>query len=158
LSNHLERCHVSNTVVHLLDARQAPELKFKFDRILVDAPCSGNFASDRDWFNNRTLKDIERNATLQRDILTKTVDCLSDDGEIVYSTCSLEPEEDELNMDWAVKNLGLQIEETFCHGEKGVTNVFGKQLDPSIKRCRRLWPGETQGFFICKLKKRGVQA
>ena len=158
LSNHLERCHVSNTVVYLQDARQAPELKFKFNRILVDAPCSGNFASDREWFNNRTLKDVERNATLQRDILTKTVDCLSDDGEIVYSTCSLEPEEDELNMDWAVKNLGLQIEETFCHGEKGVTNVFGKQLDPSIKRCRRLWPGETQGFFICKLKKRGVQA
>jgi NOL1/NOP2/sun family putative RNA methylase len=156
LSNHLERCHVSNTVVYLLDARQAPELKFKFDRILVDAPCSGNFASDREWFNNRTLKDIERNANLQREILTKTVDCLIDNGEIVYSTCSLEPEEDELNMDWAVKNLSLQIEETYCHGEKGVTNVFGKQLDPSIKRCRRLWPDETQGFFVCKLKKRSV--
>ena len=157
LSNHLERCHVSNTVVYLLDARQASTLNVKFDRVLVDAPCSGNFAADKDWFKNRTLKDVERNAGLQREILTKAVECLSDDGEIVYSTCSLEPEEDELNMDWAIKNLNLQIEEIYCHGEKGLTNIFGKQLDPSIKHCRRLWPGETQGFFVCKLKKRSPQ-
>ncbi|MCL4429426.1 MAG: RsmB/NOP family class I SAM-dependent RNA methyltransferase [Chloroflexi bacterium] len=154
LGNHLERCHVGNTVVYLLDARQAPKLGVTFDRVLVDAPCSGNFASDRDWFKNRTIKDVERNAALQREILTKAASCLSDDGELVYSTCSLEPEEDELNMDWAIKNLNLQIGQIFCHGEKGLTNIFGKQLDPSIKHCRRLWPGETQGFFVCKLKKR----
>lgn len=158
LSNHLERCHVSNAVVYLLDARQASTLKVKFDRVLVDAPCSGNFAADIDWFKRRTLKDVERNAGLQREILSKAVDCLSDEGEIVYSTCSLEPEEDELNMDWALKNLNLQIEEVYCNGEKALTNIFGKQLDPSIKRCRRLWPSETQGFFVCKLKKRSHQS
>jgi 16S rRNA C967 or C1407 C5-methylase (RsmB/RsmF family) len=49
LANHLERCHVGNTIVYNLDARQAARLKLKFDRILVDAPCSGNFAGDRDW-------------------------------------------------------------------------------------------------------------
>jgi tRNA (cytosine40_48-C5)-methyltransferase len=156
LCNHLERCRVSNSVVYLLDARQVSTLNIKFDRVLVDAPCSGNFAADKDWFKHRTLKDIGRNAGLQREILSGSVDCLSDEGEIVYSTCSLEPEEDELNMDWAVKNLNLQIEEIYCKGEKGLTNVFGKQLDPSIKRCKRLWPGETQGFFVCKLKKRSI--
>ncbi|HLN88620.1 MAG TPA: RsmB/NOP family class I SAM-dependent RNA methyltransferase [Candidatus Binatia bacterium] len=156
LGNHLERCHVGNTVAYLLDARQASVLKVKFDRVLVDAPCSGNFASDRDWFRNRTLKDVERNAGLQREILTKAVECLSDDGELVYSTCSLEPEEDELNIDWAIKNLNLQIEQIYCQGNKGLTNIFGKQLDPSLKYCKRLWPGGTQGFFICKLKKRSL--
>jgi tRNA (cytosine40_48-C5)-methyltransferase len=155
LSNHLERCHISNTVVYLLDARQASKLGVKFDRVLLDVPCSGNFASDRDWFKNRTLKDVERNAALQREILTNAVEYLSDDGEIVYSTCSLEPEEDELNIDWAIENLNLQTEQIYSHGERGLTNVFGKQLDPQIKNCRRLWPGETQGFFACKLKKRG---
>ena len=109
LGNHLERCHVSNTLVYLLDARQASSLNVKFDRVLVDAPCSGNFAADRDWFRNRTLKDIERNAAVQREILTKAVDCLNDWGELVYSTCSLEPEENELNIDWAINHLGLQI-------------------------------------------------
>jgi tRNA (cytosine40_48-C5)-methyltransferase len=153
LSNHLERCHISNTVVYQLDARQATNLKTKFDHILVDAPCSGNFAADRNWFKNRTLKDIERNATVQRQILQAVADCLNPEGEIVYSTCSLEPEEDELNMDWAIKNLNLTIQEIDCKGENGLTNIFGKQLDPSIAKCRRLWPNETQGFFVCKLKR-----
>ena len=153
LSNHLERCHVSNSVVYMLDARQASKLNIKFDRVLLDAPCSGNFAADRDWFRNRTLKDVERNAALQRELLGQAVDCLNDEGEIVYSTCSLEPEEDELNMNWALKNLNVQVEQITCHGEKGLTNIFGEQLDPSIKYCKRLWPGETQGFFVCRLRK-----
>ena len=153
LSNHLERCHVRNSVVYLLDARQVSKLNVKFDKVLVDAPCSGNFASDKGWFKNRTLKDIERNAALQREILKHAVECLSEDGEIVYSTCSLEPEEDELNIDWAIKNLDLQVEQIYSHGERGLLNVFGKQLEPSIKYSRRLWPGDTQGFFVCKLKR-----
>jgi NOL1/NOP2/sun family putative RNA methylase len=154
LSNHMERCHVSNAVVYHLDARQVSRLKLKFDRILVDAPCSGNFAADKDWFKRRTRVDVERNARLQREILAEAAACLSDEGEIVYSTCSLEPEENEVNMDWAIKHLNLQIEEIDCHGQKGLTKVFGSQLDGSVARCRRIWPAETQGFFVCKLKKR----
>ncbi len=153
LSNHLERCHVGNTVVYLLDARVADQLKTKFDRILLDMPCSGNFASDRKWFERRTLQDIERNARVQREILGKAVECLAGVGEIVYSTCSLEPEEDELNMDWAIHELGLEILEINSFGQNGLTNVFGKQLDPSVAKCRRIWPDQTQGFFVCKLKK-----
>lgn len=151
LSNHLERCHVANTVVYLLDARKAPLLKTKFDRILVDAPCSGNYAADEHWFKNRTLRDVKRNASLQREIIAKAVECLADDGELVYSTCSLEPEENELNMDWAIRMFDLEIQPIDCYGSEGLTRVFGKQLDPSIARCRRLWPGETQGFFVAKL-------
>jgi NOL1/NOP2/sun family putative RNA methylase len=154
LANHLERCHVSNTVVCKRDARQASGLRLKFDRILLDVPCSGNFSSDRNWFARRTLKDAERNAGIQKEILAEAARCLKDDGEIVYSTCSLEPEEDELNMDWAAKSLKLQIEEVECHGQEGLTNVFEQELDTSIEHCRRIWPGETQGFFLCKLTKR----
>ena len=157
LANHLERCHVSNTVVYQFDARQASQLNLKFDRVLLDVPCSGNFASDKDWFKHRTLQDVERNAKVQRVILAEAVKCLADDGEIVYSTCSLEPEEDELNMDWSVKNLGLQTQEIACPGENGLTEVFGRKLDPSVAHCKRIWPGETQGFFVCKLKKVGAQ-
>jgi len=153
LSNHLERCHVSNVVVYNLDARQASRLNLKFDRILLDVPCSGNFAADRDWFKRRTIADVKRNAKLQRQILTEAVACLRADGEIVYSTCSLEPEENEVNMDWAIKHLSLQTEEVDRFGQKGLTEVFGKRLDASVERCRRIWPAETQGFFVCKLKR-----
>jgi tRNA (cytosine40_48-C5)-methyltransferase len=155
LANHLERCHVSNTIAYNIDARQASRLGLKFDRILVDAPCSGNFATDEWWFKRRTMNDIKRNAKLQREILTEVVACLSDEGEIVYSTCSLEPEENECNMNWAIKHLSLQIEQVGCYGQNGLTEIFGKHLDISVKRCKRIWPAETQGFFVCKLKKRG---
>jgi NOL1/NOP2/sun family putative RNA methylase len=153
MANHLERCHVSNTIVYNVDARQAGMLNRAFDRILLDVPCSGNFAGDKEWLNKRTMADVERNAKIQRAILAETVKCLSDGGEIVYSTCSLEPEEDELNMDWAVKNLGLQIMKVDCLGDDGLTEVFGRKLDPQVAFCRRIWPDETQGFFVCKLQK-----
>jgi len=154
LTNHLERCRVANTIVYLMDARKATGLNIKFSRILLDVPCSGNFATDKQWFSRRTLEDVERNAQLQREILSETVNIVKDDGEIVYSTCSLEPEEDELNIDWAIKNLHLQTEPIECYGEKGLTNIFGKTLDPSVENCRRIWPSQTQGFFVAKLKKR----
>ncbi len=155
LANHLERCRIGNTIAYCFDARQAERLKLLFDRILLDVPCSGNFAADREWFARRTSRDVERNAAIQREILAEAAACLKEEGEIVYSTCSLEPEEDEMNMDWAVKNLNLEIAEVNCPGEEGLTEVFGRKLDASVKRCRRLWPGETQGFFVCKLRKRG---
>jgi NOL1/NOP2/sun family putative RNA methylase len=156
LANQLERCRVKNTVVYFLDARQVSELKASFDRILLDMPCSGNFAADKNWFKRRTINDVKRNAALQREIMTETVKVLNDNGEIVYSTCSLEPEENELNIDWAVRNLSLQVEEINCHGQEALTNVFGKYLDSSIEKCRRIWPGQTQGFFVCKLKRRNA--
>jgi NOL1/NOP2/sun family putative RNA methylase len=153
LSNQLERCHVRNTIVYHMDARQASKLNVKFDRILLDVPCSGNFAADENWFKQRTIEDVERNAKLQREILAETKKVLNDDGEIVYSTCSLEPEENELNIGWAINSLNLKTKEINCYGEKALTNVFGKKLDSSLENCRRIWPKETQGFFVCKLKK-----
>lgn len=153
LSNHLERCRVKNTIVYMMDARQASSLNMKFDRILLDVPCSGNFAADSLWFNRRNMEDVERNAKLQKEILTEAARILKDGGEIVYSTCSLEPEEGELNIDWAIRNLNLQVETIDCYGHEALTSVFGKQLDRSISKCRRIWPDQTQGFFVSKLKR-----
>jgi len=154
LSNQLERCRVKNTIVYQLDARESSWLNIKFDRILLDIPCSGNYVTDKDWFSRRTLKDVERNAELQRQILGKASKVIKANGEIVYATCSLEPEENELNIDWAIKTLNLEIEKINCHGEKALTNIFGRELESSIENCRRIWPGQTQGFFVCKLKRR----
>jgi 16S rRNA C967 or C1407 C5-methylase (RsmB/RsmF family) len=139
--------------VYNLDARKASRLKIKFDRILLDVPCSGNFATDAEWFERRTIEDVKRTVKLQREILAEAVNVLAEDGEIVYSTCSLEPEEDELNMDWAIKELKLKIEKVNCYGEKSPINIFGKKLDSQIGNCKRIWPGKTQGFFVCKLKR-----
>ena len=134
-----------------MDARRMDKMNMKFDRILLDVPCSGNFVSDVNWFNQRSIDDVKRNAEVQREILTKAVSCLNPDGEIVYSTCSLEPEEDESNIDWAVRNLGVKTAPIDCPGVNGLTEVFGDKLDPTVANSRRIWPYNTQGFFVCKL-------
>lgn len=153
LANHLERCHIKSTAVYQLDARKSSRLNVKFDRILLDVPCSGNFATDPGWFKRRTIKDVERHMRLQREIITEALQTLRDDGEIVYSTCSLEPEENEFNIDWAVKNLNVEVVPVDCFGEKAPTNIFGVELDDSIADCKRIWPGNTQGFFVCKFRR-----
>ena len=153
LTNQLERCNVENTMVYQQDARRASSLGMKFDRILLDVPCSGNYASDSNWFSRRTIHDVERNAQLQRQILSESAKILKADGEIIYSTCSLEPEENELNVDWAMRTLSLRAERVSCHGEKALANVLGRRLDGLVENCRRIWPSQTQGFFVCKLRK-----
>jgi NOL1/NOP2/sun family putative RNA methylase len=153
LTNQLERSRVTNTAVYNMDAREASKLNMKFDCVLLDVPCSGNPITDKDWFNKRTMEDVHRNARRQRQILTEAAKVTKEDGEIVYATCSMEPEENELNIDWALGALSVKVEEISCYGEKGLTDVFGKELDSSIEKCRRIWPDQTQGFFVCKLRK-----
>jgi len=153
LANQLERSRVTNTAVYNMDAKEATKLNMKFDRVLLDVPCSGNYVTDKGWFKKRTIEDVHRNARRQRQILTEAVKVTKDGGEIVYATCSLEPEENELNIDWAIAALNVKVEEINCHGEKALTKVFGKELDSSIEKCRRIWPDQTQGFFVCKLGK-----
>jgi len=153
LANQLERSRVTNTAVYNMDAKEATSLNIKFDRVLLDVPCSGNYVTDKDWFSKRTIEDVHRNARRQRQILTEAAKVTEDGGEIVYATCSLEPEENEMNIDWAIGALNVKVEEIKCHGEKGLTDIFGKELDRSIEKCKRIWPNQTQGFFVCKLKK-----
>ncbi len=157
LANQLERSRVTNTAVYQMDAREASKLNMNFDCVLLDVPCSGNYVTDKSWFSKRTIKDVEKNARRQRQILAEAVRVTKDNGEMVYSTCSLEPEENEVNIDWATSNLDVEVEEIKCFGEKGLTNIFGKELDHSVQKCRRIWPGQTQGFFVCKLRKRACK-
>jgi len=154
LANQLERCRVRNTIVYEMDATRVSELNVKFDRILVDAPCSGNFAADRNWFHRRTIEDVRRNAAVQKEILTECQRVLRADGEMIYSTCSLEPEENELNVDWAINTLDLQTDPIHCYGQRGQTEVLGRKLDASVGNSVRIWPGITQGFFVCKFRRR----
>lgn len=153
LANQLERSRVTNTAVYNMDAKEASKLNISFDCALLDMPCSGNHVTDKEWFNKRSLQDVHRNARRQRQILTAAVNVTKEGGELVYATCSLEPEENEMNIDWAIKNLNVTIQKINCPGDKGLTNVFGTQLDHSIERCRRIWPEQTQGFFVCKLRR-----
>ncbi len=156
LKSSLERLGVNNVALYQMDAIFADQVGIKFDKILLDAPCSGNFASDEHWFEKRDINGVNKSAKTQRQLLKKMCDLLKEKGILVYSTCSLEPEENELNVDWALKNLPLKLEQiSLSIGDKGLTEVFGHKLNNDVEKCRRLWPWKTntQGFFIARFVK-----
>ena len=152
LKNNLERLGVSNCIVYNLDARK---IEGNFDKILVDAPCSGNMLADSEWLDKQTLKNVVQRSELQKEILGNMIRCMNSGGELVYSTCSLEPEEDEMVVDWALKKFDVELMRIDTVGDPGLAEFQGKQFDDSIKYCRRLWPNKTktQGFFVAKFKR-----
>ena len=152
----LERCGVTNTTVFSGDAASAKGLGIPFDKILLDAPCAGNYLTEPGWFEKRTLEGIQRSSAIQKRLIRTTIDALKTGGTLVYSTCSLEPEENELNIDWALKNLPVKAEKVSLPiGDPGLTNIFGQELHPDVALCKRFWPHKTktEGFFIAKLVK-----
>jgi 16S rRNA C967 or C1407 C5-methylase (RsmB/RsmF family) len=123
--------------------------------VLLDAPCSGNYAGDIEWFQNHSLRDIHALANIQRQLLSAGMAVLKKGGTLVYSVCSLEPEECEMIIDWALRELPVQLEPVVTIGEPGLTSAFGQKLSSELSKTRRLWPHKTgtQGFFIAKLRK-----
>ncbi|RMD58004.1 RsmB/NOP family class I SAM-dependent RNA methyltransferase [Candidatus Woesearchaeota archaeon] len=153
----LERMGVKNAVVFRADVSRVRLLNKEFDKVLVDAPCSGNYVLEKGWFEKRRLEGILRNAQIQRKILSSAVSVARQGGVIVYSTCSLEPEENELVIDWAIRNLPVKVVLANVKGASpGVVDVFGARLHSDVSKCARLWPHKTktQGFFIAKLVKK----
>lgn len=159
LRNNIERMGVKDTIIFQKDAKFASDLGIKFDKILLDAPCSGNFVVDSKWFDKRKLEDIKNSAKTQKQLFAAAVEVLKDNGELVYSTCSLEPEENEIVVDWALKEFPeLRLEKTdLSIGDEGISEPFDIKLNKNIKNTRRFWPNKTntQGFFIAKFKKTG---
>jgi NOL1/NOP2/sun family putative RNA methylase len=151
LKANLERCRVQDCVVYHASAARASGV---FDKVLLDAPCAGNFASDPEWLKKRSIADVKHNVPLQKQLLSAASKCLRLGGTLVYSTCSLEPEENELVIDWAVKNLPLKcMPIDISVGVPAFTKPFGIALDSQLVNCRRLWPvnGENEGFFVAKM-------
>ncbi len=112
LLENVERFGLSNTVVTnstpAIMAQQLPEF---FDRILVDAPCSGEgmFRKDPDAVKYWSLDYPVECARRQREILTEAVKNLKPGGELIYSTCTFAPEEDEQIIAWLVTQFGFEI-------------------------------------------------
>jgi NOL1/NOP2/sun family putative RNA methylase len=156
LRNNCERLLAQNVVMVQKDGRYVGDLQRKFDRILLDAPCSGNFCSETGWFAKRKIEDIKANGRMQKALLRAAVNVLKPGGTLVYSTCSLEPEEDELIIDWLLTAFDdLTLEELDLGiGDPGVTE-WKKPLNPELVKTRRFWPHKTgtEGFFIAKVRK-----
>ncbi|MEM5799107.1 MAG: NOL1/NOP2/sun family putative RNA methylase [Candidatus Aenigmatarchaeota archaeon] len=156
----LQKCGVSNTIVTNLDGRWINNLNIKFDKILVDAPCSasGTCIANPNVFNSWDQGKVNMLSRLQKQLLEAASKCLKEDGFIVYSTCSLDPEENEEVIDFATKKLGLITEKIKIKNIKireAIRNYKKFEYDESVENAVRINPFDnmTEGFFICKLRK-----
>lgn len=149
LKNNLERMGAKNCIAYQKDAKYAADLGVNFDKVLLDAPCSGNFAADKDWLVKRTIEGVKNKAKEQKKLIEAAINVLKKSGILVYSTCSLEPEENEEVVEFALDNFDIELEKI----DIGIGNPG---LTERTKLCRRLWPNKTgtQGFFVAKLRKR----
>lgn len=160
LFNNIQKNNSNNVKIICSDALNL-NFKNEFDIIFLDAPCSGNLILDRNWLQKRDKKGILENSSLQKKLLKKAKEMCKKDGYISYSTCSMEYEENEENVLYAIDKLQLiSIDEyskqewTFPYTFRSIDIV--KQLkNDSIKSKKlqysiRIHPplSNSQGFFI----------
>lgn len=157
LRNNIERLGLTNIVTYKKDARYSDDLHKEFDYVLLDAPCSGNFCVEREFFSKKTLDGVRERSKLQKELLRSAFKVVKKGGVLVYSTCSLEPEEDELVINWFINKYEVDILPIDLPlGDDGYTSVFGDELSNEVRHTKRFWPHKTgtEGFFIAKFRKR----
>lgn len=156
----IHRMGIKNCIITNYDGRKFPKFYNSFDRVLLDAPCSGLgvIAKDQSVKVNRTYKEILDNSRVQKELILAAIDScnVKGSGIIVYSTCSISVEENEWVVDYALKYRYVKcIEVGFEVGESGLSSFREKRFHPSVKNCRRIYPHvhNMDGFFVAKLKK-----
>ncbi|KAL8663168.1 MAG: hypothetical protein Q9202_004100 [Teloschistes flavicans] len=165
LIGNVHRLGAKNTVISSHDARSFPKVIGGFDRVLLDAPCSGTgvIAKDPSVKTNKTEKDFLQLPHLQKQLLLAAIDSVDHasktGGYVVYSTCSVTVEENEQVVQYALSrrpNIRL-VETGLTFGVEGFRKFRGKTFDEKMKWTRRYYPHKynVDGFFVAKFRKVG---
>lgn len=164
LTANIHRLGITNAVVTCMDGRKLLGKIPMADRVLLDAPCSGSgiIARDPSVKVKRGRKEFQECAILQKELLTSAIDLVDANsksgGYIVYSTCSVSVEENEMVLDAILKKRNVKVvplEDSIAFGVKGYTKFRQHRFHPSIANARRYYPHvhNLDGFFVCKLQK-----
>ena len=127
-----------------------------FDKVLLDTPCSGegrfivnSLVTYRDWSPKR-VKELTK---IQKKLFESAYKALKPGGIMVYSTCTLNEEENEKILQYAVENLGLKLLDIEIELREA-EQAFCENYDKTMKKAIRVLPSKiTEGFFVAKLEK-----
>src|SRR3989339_832449 len=133
----------------------------QFDKILVDAPCSGEgtLRSSRQTYLMWNIKTIQQLSKLQKQLFKSAFEILKINGEMIYSTCTHAPEENEEIVSWALEEFKDQIKIEKINlpikPRQGLTKWEDKEYFEEVKYSCRIYPQDnnTEGFFLAKFKK-----
>ena len=165
LASNLERCGVTNTIITKKDGialcNRLQNENFQFDKILVDAPCSGEGtlrSSPKTYlmWNPNTIRTLSK---LQKQLFRRAFEILKINGEMIYSTCTHAPEENEAIVNWALEEFGDEIKiekiELPIKPREGLTEWKEEKFSKEIKKSARVYPHDnnTEGFFVSKFRR-----
>ncbi len=132
------------------------EHKEEFDKVLLDTPCSGEgrfLIADSKTYNSWSNELIHNLSNLQRELFKSAYKALKKEGTMVYSTCTLNKEENEKVINWAINNFSLEVMDIDLKFKDG-TKASNKGLNKDIEKAIKILPSQRmEGFFVCKLKK-----
>lgn len=153
LHANISRCGISNTALTHFDGRVfGAALPECFDAILLDAPCSGEgvVRKDPDALKNWSLASNQAIAETQRELIDSAFHALRPGGTLVYSTCTLNREENESVIAWLLARYPQEVEvlllgELFASADQALTPEGFLHVFPQIYDC--------EGFFVARLRK-----
>jgi len=157
----LRRMGVTNVAVTKLFGQQVGNLYFEcFDRVLIDAPCSalgtiGKSPEVPSWW---TPASSQRLAANQRQLIQSGLKALRPGGVLVYATCTIDPEENERVVDYALRNFPVVLEKISLPGiqsRPGLTETSSDSFCKELEKTVRIYPFENpcEGFYIARLRK-----
>ena len=145
LKYNLQKQGAGTINVMLEDARNLSDY-FKFDKILLDAPCSGS-GTDNVFKDNFAKELIEKSTKIQESLLKKALKLLKDGGELVYSTCSILKDENENILEKCLKNTDFKLKKIELSDEI-------ECLPSKFDEVKTITPNDYfEGFFIAKILK-----
>lgn len=157
------RLGLVNVTTTAIDGINFPLESGPFDRILVDAPCSGEGTIRKGPGKHTEVPENFRDwlRGTQRSLLRRAIDLCRPGGRIVYSTCTFAPEENEEIIDRVLnENRDIRLippEETIPGASPGITKWQGQNYSENLLKTVRLWPHKTDtgGFFAAIIEKTG---
>jgi tRNA (cytosine40_48-C5)-methyltransferase len=156
MSFNLARCGIYNTSIFKTNGLYADKFEMKFDRVLLDAPCSceGVIAKDPTRKLSHTPEDVDYCSRIQERLIEAAASYVKPRGIMVYSTCSFAPEENEMVVDKLLRKFGNITLEPVAYGSSGLTRFGDLNFDGQLKHAHRLYPHlhDTTGFFIARLR------